>query len=72
MAEHVEILNAAHAHVPAPQFRDDQTTFRKLISLASNLGLVQAWTDGGDAAYTIFAMNRFGQSRSGFVRNRYL
>lgn len=72
LAEHVEILNAAHAHVPAPQFRDDQTTFRKLISLAGNLGLVQAWTDGGDAAYTIFAMNRFGQSRSGFVRNRYL
>lgn len=71
LAEHVEVLSAAHARVPAPQFRDDQMTFRKLISLSSNLGQIQAWTDGGDAGYTIFAMNRFGQSRSGFVRNRF-
>jgi Mg-chelatase subunit ChlD len=71
LAEHVEILGAAHAHFPAPQFRDDQMTIRKLISLTSNLGLVQAWTDGGDAAYTIFAMNKFGQSRSGLARQHY-
>ncbi|WP_086666786.1 VWA domain-containing protein [Lentzea kentuckyensis] len=71
LAEHVEVLSAAHSQVPAPQFRDDQTTFRKLISLSSNLGQIQAWTDGGDVGYTIFAMNRFGQSRSGFIRNRF-
>ncbi|MGW6932131.1 VWA domain-containing protein [Lentzea sp. NPDC054927] len=71
LAEHVDLLGAAHAHVPAPQFRDDQMTFRKLISLTSNLGLVRAWTDRGDTGYTIFAMNKFGQSRSGFLRNRF-
>jgi Mg-chelatase subunit ChlD len=72
LTEHVQLLGAAHAHVPLPQFRDDQTTFRKLISLAGNLGLLRAWTDGGEGAYTIFAMNSFGRSRSGFVRNQYL
>lgn len=71
LAGHVETLRAAHAHTPARQFHDDQVTMRKLISLAGNLGLVRAWTDGGDAGYTIFAMNKFGQSRSGFVRNDY-
>ncbi|WP_167979163.1 hypothetical protein [Lentzea indica] len=46
-------------------------TFRKLITLASNLGKVQAWTDSGTAGYAMHTMNMFGQSRSGFMRNRY-
>jgi Mg-chelatase subunit ChlD len=71
LAGHVDVLSAAHAHTPAPQFHDDQVTVRKLISLANNLGLVQAWTDSGNTAYTIHAMNSFGRSRSGFVRNSF-
>ncbi|MCP2244077.1 von Willebrand factor type A domain-containing protein [Lentzea aerocolonigenes] len=68
---HVETLRAAHALIPARQFHEDQVTFRKLITLANNLGLTQAWTDAREGVYTVFAMNRFGQSRSGFLRNRY-
>jgi Mg-chelatase subunit ChlD len=71
LSNHVETLRQAHARTPAPQFRSDQVTVRKLISLASNLGLVRAWTDTGTAAFTAHALNSFGQSRSGFVRNRF-
>ncbi|SFR30061.1 Secreted protein containing Ig-like domain and vWFA domain [Lentzea waywayandensis] len=70
LAEHVETLRQAHAHTPAPQFRDDQVTFRKLMSLTANLGTVRAFSDTGDAV-AVHVLNAFGQSRSGFARNRF-
>ncbi|MFD4637652.1 VWA domain-containing protein [Lentzea sp. NPDC058436] len=72
LSRHVETLRAAHALSPSPQFHSDQVTLRKLASLVHNLGLVRAWTDsGGGGSGTIFALNRLGQSRSGFARGRF-
>ncbi|MET9229265.1 VWA domain-containing protein [Lentzea sp. NPDC003310] len=70
LSGHVETLRQAHAHTPAPQFRDDQVTFRKLMSLTANLGTVRAFSDTGEAV-AVHALNAFGRSRSGFARNRF-
>ncbi|SDP36599.1 VWA domain-containing protein [Lentzea jiangxiensis] len=71
LADHVETLRAAHTVSPSPQFHSDQVTVRKLTSLVHNVGLVQAWSDRGEGAFTIFTLNRMGRSRSGFARRKF-
>lgn len=68
---HVNTLLQAHSRAPSAQFGDDRVTFMKLISLTKNLGLLRAWSDSGNQAFTEYALNRFGQTRSGFARNRF-
>jgi uncharacterized protein YegL len=71
LSNHVQILKAAYSTVPDQQFRDDQITLMKLISLSGNLGTQLSWTDQhGAAGYTLHAMNRFGQVRGGFIATR--
>ena len=73
LSNHIQVLQAAQAFVPAPQFRDDQVTFRKLISLTENLGQLVSWNEdmgGGPLGYAMYAMNGFGQVRGGFVKTR--
>ncbi|WP_329792614.1 VWA domain-containing protein [Lentzea sp. DG1S-22] len=71
LADHVETLRAAHTVSPSPQFHSDQVTVRKLTSLVHNVGLVQAWSDRGEGAFTIFTLNRVGRGRSGFARRKF-
>lgn len=60
--------------LPAPQFRDDQVTIAKLISLSQNLDLPLNWQEPGTRAgrapcnYTVHTMNAFGQVRAGYNR----
>jgi Mg-chelatase subunit ChlD len=73
LSNHVQTLQAAYADVPVTQFRDDQVTLRKLISLTDNLGRAISWaedTGQGRVGYAMYAMNGLGQVRSGFVRAR--
>jgi hypothetical protein len=74
LSNHIQLLSGASSLVPARQFSQDQVTFRKFITLASNLGQVRSWSDHRDhntLRYTTYAMNQFGQVRSGFIRTRY-
>lgn len=68
---HAETLLHAHSLAPSAQFGDDRVTFLKLISLTKNLGQFQAFSDGGNQAFTEYALNKFGQIRAGFARNRF-
>jgi uncharacterized protein YegL len=72
LSNHIQILEAAYRYQPVAQFRDDQVTVRKLMSLAANLG--QPFRLAEDIASpfgtTIFAMSQFGQVRSGYVTSR--
>ncbi|MCG8928030.1 VWA domain-containing protein [Lentzea sp. CC55] len=71
LADHAETLRAAHTVSPSPQFHSDQVTVRKLTSLVHNVGLVQAWSDRGEGAFTIFTLNWVGRGRSGFARRKF-
>jgi uncharacterized protein YegL len=69
ISDHVNVFKNAYTIVPLQQFRDDQVVLRKFMSLAGNLGTMVSWTDtGGVRGYTQFAMNEFGQVRSGYLR----
>ncbi|MCX4904124.1 VWA domain-containing protein [Streptomyces sp. NBC_00878] len=69
LTHHIKILKAAHSSVPAKEFRDDQVTLRKLITLAGTLGSAVSFSDishGSGFASATTAMNDFGRVRSGF------
>ncbi|MGW5610069.1 VWA domain-containing protein [Streptomyces sp. NPDC003753] len=69
LTQHIEILKAAHSRLPADEFRDDQVTLQKLITLAGTLGTMVSFSDashGPHFATTVRAMNDFGRVRSGF------
>jgi uncharacterized protein YegL len=75
LSNHIRILQAAHELIPAEQFRDDQVTFRKLISLADNLGRRTVWGEdlgSGPLGYAVYAMNTFGRVRSGFAQAKQI
>ncbi|MFC4044409.1 VWA domain-containing protein [Dactylosporangium siamense] len=64
---HIDSLRMVHRTVPLPQFRDDQVTLTKFLSLAGNLGRVQMTSDSG-GQYMIHSMSEFGRVRSGLLR----
>jgi von Willebrand factor type A domain len=77
LTRHIAALELAHKTVPARQFLDDQVTFRKFVTLSSNLGQRMslydaAPVDGGQVAYTTFMLSSFGRVRSGYQRLSYL
>ncbi|MER6352369.1 VWA domain-containing protein [Streptomyces sp. NPDC001634] len=70
LERHLHALEAAHHHLPAEEFRDDQVTLRKFITLTGTLGTMVAFSDasaGGGFVHTVKTMNDFGRVRSGFV-----
>ncbi|WP_145968970.1 VWA domain-containing protein [Streptomyces hyaluromycini] len=69
LERHLNTLQIAHRHVPAPEFRDDSVTLRKFMTLADSLGTVMSFSDhahGGGFASAIHGMNEFGRMRSGY------
>ncbi|MFJ8198330.1 VWA domain-containing protein [Streptomyces sp. NPDC096152] len=69
LTHHIQVLRAAHDKLPAREFRDDQVTLQKLITLTSALDTVVSFSDtahGPGAASAVMAMNDFGRVRSGF------
>lgn len=74
LSQHLNVLQTAHTMLPAAQFRDDQVTIAKLISLSQNLDLPLNWQEPGTRAgrapwnYTVHTMNAFGQVRAGYNR----
>ncbi|GDY78280.1 MULTISPECIES: VWA domain-containing protein [Streptomyces] len=73
LTHHLKNLEAAHSHLPAKEFRDDQVTLRKLITLTGALGAVVSFSDvshgagaGPGFAPAVRVMNDFGRVRSGF------
>ncbi|WP_425247100.1 VWA domain-containing protein [Streptomyces sp. NEAU-NA10] len=68
LERHLQALDAAHAHLPAPEFRDDKVTLRKFLSLADSLGTAVSFSDSptAGAGHTVQLMNTFGRVRSGF------
>ncbi|MFJ3336945.1 VWA domain-containing protein [Streptomyces sp. NPDC086766] len=69
LTHHIQVLRAAHDKLPAREFRDDQVTLQKLITLTSVLDTVVSFSDtahGSGAASAVMAMNDFGRVRSGF------
>ena len=77
LSQHIKTLQSVHRLVPAPQFRDDQITVAKLISLSENLDRPMTWTDSGARSggatwnYTVHAMSMFGRARAGYNRASY-
>ena len=76
LTRHISTLEFMHKSVPAPEFLDDQVTFRKFISLSGNLGSPVNFFDasaagGGPFGYTTFMLSSFGQIRSGYHRLPY-
>ncbi|WP_055493810.1 VWA domain-containing protein [Streptomyces sp. TP-A0356] len=70
LEQHLRALDAAHRHLPADEFRDDQVTIRKFMTLAGTLGTTVAFSDvstGGGFLHTVKTMNDFGRVRSGFA-----
>ncbi|WP_405765713.1 VWA domain-containing protein [Streptomyces sp. NBC_00080] len=68
LERHLKALEAAHAHHPAPEFRDDRVTLSKFMSLADSLGTMVSFTDspgGGFGGPAVQLMNDFGRVRSG-------
>lgn len=70
LSQHINRLVQAHVKAPRKEFVDDQVTFRKLISLSSNLGKMVTWDDRPDRNFQFVAhsMNEFGIARAGFRR----
>ncbi|MFF9407506.1 VWA domain-containing protein [Streptomyces anandii] len=70
LAHHIQVLRAAHSRLPAKEFRDDQVTLQKLITLTGTLDARVSFSDmpqaGGAMAPAIMAMSDFGRVRSGF------
>ncbi|WP_043672306.1 VWA domain-containing protein [Streptomyces xylophagus] len=68
LTQHIKTLRDAYHRLPAVEFRDDQVTLQKLITLAGTLGTMQSFSDGSHvpgAPTAVKAMNAFGQVRSG-------
>ncbi|MFG2039966.1 VWA domain-containing protein [Dactylosporangium sp. NPDC048998] len=65
---HIGSLKAVHHLVPLPQFRDDQVTLTKFLSLAGNLGRVQMLSDV-TGQFTMYTMSSFGRARGGYAKN---
>jgi len=74
LENHVRVLENAYMLHPGPQFREDQVTIRKLVSLTGNLGHPVNWREdsSGPVGGTIFALSTFGQVRDGYLRTRQL
>ncbi|MFF9123869.1 VWA domain-containing protein [Streptomyces sp. NPDC014889] len=68
LRQHIEVLRAAHSRLPAREFRDDQVTLQKLITLTGSLDTVVSFSDqpGGGMASAVMMMSDFGRVRSGF------
>ncbi|MFE2507846.1 VWA domain-containing protein [Streptomyces naganishii] len=70
LTHHIQVLRAAHSRLPAKEFRDDQVTLQKLITLTGTLDTRVSFSDmpqaGGATAPAIMAMSDFGRVRSGF------
>lgn len=72
LSNHINTLRLAYSYRPLTQFRDDQVTVSKLVSLAENLGQPIRWSEdiGTPMGVTMFALNQFGQARSGYLTTR--
>ncbi|MFJ2303694.1 VWA domain-containing protein [Streptomyces sp. NPDC087787] len=75
LREHIRVLRAAHSRLPAREFRDDQVTLQKLITLTGSLDRVVSFSDqphgpGGGMAPAVMVMSDFGRVRSGFWPHR--
>ncbi|MFI1166191.1 VWA domain-containing protein [Streptomyces sp. NPDC020801] len=74
LTHHIQVLRAAHSRLPAPEFRDDQVTLQKLITLTGTLDTVVSFSDTphgpGPVASAVMAMSDFGRVRSGFWPHR--
>ena len=74
LTRHASTLQSLHQVMPVPQFRDDQVTVTKLVSLSSNLGRPMAWGDsspqgsGATWDYGVYALDKFGRVRAGYNR----
>ncbi|WP_306192879.1 MULTISPECIES: VWA domain-containing protein [unclassified Streptomyces] len=69
LTNHIQVLQGVHSRLPAKEFRDDQVTLRKLMTLADSLDTVVSFSDtspGSRMATAVVAMNDFGKVRSGF------
>ncbi|MFF4760779.1 VWA domain-containing protein [Streptomyces sp. NPDC001292] len=70
LKQHIQVLRAAHSRLPAREFRDDQVTLQKLITLTSALDTVVSFSDqphgAGGMAPAVMMMSDFGRVRSGF------
>ncbi|MGW5201465.1 VWA domain-containing protein [Streptomyces spiralis] len=69
LTNHIQVLQGVHSRLPAKEFRDDQVTLRKLMTLADSLDTVVSFSDaspGSRMATAVVAMNDFGRVRSGF------
>ncbi|MGV9349715.1 VWA domain-containing protein [Streptomyces spiralis] len=69
LTNHIQVLQGVHGKVPAKEFRDDQVTLRKLMTLADSLDTVMSFSDttpGSPMATAVVAMTDFGKVRSGF------
>ncbi|MEV8033660.1 VWA domain-containing protein [Streptomyces sp. NPDC086182] len=69
LTRHLKALEDAHSHLPAKEFRDDQVTLRKFMTLAGTLGSAVFMSDVSHSpafAPTFQVMNEFGRVRSGF------
>lgn len=74
LSNHIQVLKSAYAYQPVNQFRDDQVTVSKLISLAENLGRPISWSEDSSspAGMTMLALSQFGQVRGGYLTFRQL
>jgi Mg-chelatase subunit ChlD len=74
LTRHANTLQALHRIMPVSQFRDDQVTVTKLVSLSGNLGRPMALRDsslrgsGTTWDYGVYALNKFGRVRDGYKR----
>ncbi|MFI1293432.1 VWA domain-containing protein [Streptomyces sp. NPDC020792] len=70
LKQHIQVLRAAHSRLPAREFRDDQVTLQKLITLTGSLDTVVSFSDQphgpGGMAPAVMMMSDFGRVRSGF------
>ncbi|MFI6333877.1 VWA domain-containing protein [Streptomyces sp. NPDC050535] len=69
LLRHLRALEAAHSHLPAKEFKDDQVTLRKFMTLAETLGTMVSFSDASHSpgfAPGVRTMNAFGRMRSGF------
>jgi von Willebrand factor type A domain len=74
LTRHANTLQSLNRMMPVAQFRDDQVTVTKLVSLSGNLGRPVAWGDsavrgsGTTWDYGVYTLNKFGQVRAGYNR----
>ena len=64
-SQHIQTLEAAKISIPSPYIVDDIISLKKFMHLAGNLGTPVSLRDGA-TAYTIQALNVYGQVRNGY------